>query len=150
MVDENIIKQVIKKVAEEFAFMFAEEEDETDYWLYNEHVKAEMGFSGEAEGVIIIIAPEELCRNMACNVLGIDNEEEIDLSSEDALCEFLNIFCGNLLTEVYGENAVFDLYPPKAEKIQLAELENLLGKEDFISILIDDFPSFIIVRIKSN
>lgn len=150
MIDEAKVKQVLRKVAEEFAFMFADEYKETGDLVCDRLIKSKMAFSGPLKGEIIMIAPEELCRNMVSNVLGIDESEGggANVEPEEALCEFLNIFCGNLLTEIGGEENVFDLYPPEAEDIKVGNLEDIVSGGGFISLLLDDIPLFVKVDIE--
>ncbi len=150
MIEEAKVKQVLKKVAEEFAFMFADDqENPSDELVCDGLIRARMKFSGDIKGEIIMVAPVELCRNMVSNVLGIEEtEEQTNVDPKEALAEFLNIYCGNLLTEVGGEDAVFDLCPPEAEEIPLENLGNLVDEEEYLSILLDEIPIFVKVIIE--
>jgi chemotaxis protein CheY-P-specific phosphatase CheC len=88
--NREVVKQILTDVAQNFAFMFADDMEES-LESSPPYVKAEMSFLGPYKGKIIMVAPELLCGDIMNNVLGID-ESEIDLEIEpkDALCEFLN------------------------------------------------------------
>ncbi|MCX8065358.1 MAG: chemotaxis protein CheX [Candidatus Hydrogenedentes bacterium] len=150
MINDKTIKQVLKRVAEEFAFMFTEEVEDTVYEIPSNLVESEMEFFGPIRGKVIMIAPEEFCKIVISNVLGIEDidGEEISVSVEEALCEFLNIFCGNLLTESFGEDVIFDLYPPKSGKTDLEYWGEMLSNEKFICVLIEEYPVYVCIKIK--
>jgi len=150
MIEDAQIKQVFSKVAEEFAFMFAEEMENPGEVVCDKLIKASMKFSGPFKGEIIMIAPIELCLNMVNNVLGVEPSEDegLNVDPKEALCEFINIFCGNLLTEIGGEDAIFDLYPPESEEIEISKLESMVDAEKYISLSLDEQPIFVKVIIE--
>ncbi len=148
--DKKLITKVLTDVAKEFAFMFADqilEEMET----VPPYIRAEMSFSGYYSGKVSMVCPEELCESMMNNVLGIDEEEtDIEVEPKDALCEFLNIFCGNFLTALAGVEPIFELNPPFAEDISAEEWEKLKQDANFLELSLDDYPIFISVEYKQE
>ncbi|MGC8739725.1 MAG: chemotaxis protein CheX [Candidatus Hydrogenedens sp.] len=148
--DKELIKKVLTDVAKEFAFMFADDWSEQQDAM-PPYIKAEMSFSGPYKGNAIIVTPEELCREMMSNVLGIDEEEtDIEVEPKDALCEFLNIFCGNFLTSLAGTEPVFELQPPSAEEINEEQWEKIRQDADFVELSLDDYPVYISVECKNE
>lgn len=144
--NKEIIKQILINVAQNFAFMFADDLEESQD-TSPPYVKAEMSFSGPYKGKSIVIAPELLCNTMMNNVLGIDeNELNLGIEPKDALCEFLNIFCGNLLTTIAGTEPIFELNPPIVNEIDEKEWEEVKNDADFIQLSLDDYPIYISVK----
>ena len=61
---------------------------------------------------------------LAANLLGVDsNDEDAGAQGEDAVREFMNIVCGQLVTAVYGADEVFNLTIPETR--ELAETPDL-------------------------
>ncbi len=78
----------------------------------NARTCAIISFSGSGTGTLVLIATDKMLPELAANMLG---EAETLLSvdeQKDALGELANIICGNVLPDVGGERAVFDLAPP--------------------------------------
>jgi len=71
---------------------------------------ASISFAGPFEGTLALSASNELLPAIAANMLGLDfgqvPSQEIQ---RDALKELLNVTCGNLLSEVAGEEAIFNV-----------------------------------------
>lgn len=146
--DKELVKKVLTEVAQEFAFMFADDLSELPE-APPPYIKAEMSFSGPYTGKTIIVAPKDLCKTMMNNILGIDEEEtDIEVEPKDALCEFLNIFCGNFLTALAGPEPVFELLPPIADEISTEECEKIKRDTNFIEMSLDDYPLCISVNYK--
>lgn len=148
--DKGLIKKVLTDVAQEFAFMFADDLLEQQE-VNPPYIKAEMFFWGPYTGKAVIVSPEDLCKAMMNNVLGIGEEEtDIEVEPKDALCEFLNIFCGNFLTALAGVEPIFELQPPSANEIQEEEWEKLKQDTNFIELSLDDYPIYISVEYKQE
>ena len=78
-----------------------------------------MTYSGGMTGSISLIVPDDVCPEIAANVLGKDPDDAIVAAqSADALKEVLNVLCGNILTAVAGESPVFDLSVPEGSFFQ--------------------------------
>jgi CheY-specific phosphatase CheX len=55
----------------------------------------------------------ELLSEIAVNMLGVDDEDEITPEDQsDALKETINIICGNILPVIGGKQAVFNIGTP--------------------------------------
>lgn len=144
--DKELVKKVFTEVAQEFAFMFADDSSEQQA-VGPPYIKAEMSFSGHHTGKVIMASPEELCKAMMSNVLGLDDEDiSVDVEPKDALCEFINIFCGNFLTALAGTEPVFELHPPSAEEIDEENWIKIIGNPNFIGLSLDEYPIYVSVE----
>ena len=142
---EEILIKVSCDIFEKLSFMFGEvidlDEAESDSDLF---IKADMSFKWEKDGTVEIIVPSELAESLAKNILGIDESDNLDqVSPHDALKELLNTICGRLLPAIFGDENIFDLYPPQTSEINYEEWESLLENKDYIVVEIEDNPVLI-------
>ena len=139
------IEEVFTSVLEQLAFMFAEltpnEELPTDV---ESPVLVEIGFSGHSEGKLQLISPQSICHEMACNMLGLDEDEEDNIDpTHDALRELLNVTLGQLLTTIAGVKPVFDLSPPSVTPLTNDRWKEKTRDEQNIGFFVDDSPMLI-------
>ena len=83
---------------------------------------------------------------VSANMLGTDEDsDDASEASIDALKEALNIFCGNLLTEMAGEEPVFDLGTPQV----LESLSEMSGTDLAVETWLeaDGFPALMRLQI---
>ena len=143
------ISEVVCDVFEKLAFMFGEVADRDELpAAADTNVRATMTYSGATTGSLSVTVPQEVCFEIAANVLGTDSDEIEDAQSHDALKEVLNVLCGNLLTAVAGEDPVFDLSVPEIDQIDANAWTALVEDNNNIVFLIDDSP--VIVRFTSE
>lgn len=110
--------QVVGRVLEETAYLFTDEIEESaipDITNWEaEGVKLHFTeHNGTRLGAVHLWVTKGFATLAASNMLGV--EEDDPLASQkgmDALREILNVILGNLLTEVYGEEPVFDINLP--------------------------------------
>lgn len=125
----ELVENVFCDVFENLAFMFGELVDKGELLSPGtELIQASMSFSGAQTGEIILVVPDEMCPEIAANVLGLDpDEDKVHELAADALKEMINIICGQLLTEIAGEKPIFDLSVPTIQKIDPLEWSELLN-----------------------
>ena len=71
-------------------------------------------FHGPFDGKVIVTLPEAALGELACNMLGLDDDAVIPVDTQqDALKELANVVCGNLLPEIAGTTPVFNVDGPK-------------------------------------
>ncbi len=100
-------------VVEGFALMIGELDEQGPGATPQDWVQAKLSFHGPSAGVLAVAAPQELVREMASNILGVDSDGNgADEAAPDALKEFANLLCGRIATAVGSEEAVFDLSVP--------------------------------------
>lgn len=139
---DEIISRIVYDVFEKLAFMFGEVADRDELPEPAAlNMRASMTFAGDMTGSISLIVPENVCPEIAANVLGKDPDDDIVVAqSADALKEVLNVLCGNILTAVAGEAPVFDLSVPEVDAVDAAGWKVLLDDKSIHVFLVDDSP----------
>ncbi len=145
---QETLKRVVVDVLERFAFMFAEScedhPDASDDWYV-----VELTFRGPDCGVLRIAANDVMCQELAVNVLGTDDVDELEPSAPgDALKELANIVLGQVVADLFGDEAVFALSIPTL----LTTVDNSTLRDEVASIalLVDDEPLIASLAITAN
>lgn len=138
----EITTEVLCDVLEKFAFEFGDPADLADIRPPGEETFiARMCFRGVSQGALTLLVPRGLGLEIAANVLGLDPEDaSVPERAHDAIKEVLNVVCGNLLTRIAGEEAVFDLSIPETRLAGAGIWDEWLAREDTIGVLVDDRP----------
>ena len=122
MCNENELNRALYRVAEEvlasLAFMLPVPPEETSQQGDEKRSRtwaASVGFTGHANGSVMLAAWEEMLPQLAANMLGLPEggPEATPDQQQDALVELANVISGNLLTEVWGPEAACTLTPPR-------------------------------------
>ena len=131
-------------VLERFTFMFAETPEEEPGEWDGEYLHSAITFEGPEKGVISITAPSPLCKEIAANVLGeLDSDDILQETAADAVKELLNIICGELVAELYGTKVVVNLSVPSFEITDKGKWQELAGDADVIKVLVEDQPMIV-------
>ncbi len=152
MLNNELIEQaveVIGRVLSESAFIFTDPIEEDKKPDVNEwDVKGvSLSFSGHCNGRLSMWAGNEFLRCAAANMLGLDEDSDsVREKIIDALKEILNIIVGNLLTEVYGTEPIFDLSIP--EKLSNESVKIDYDPEKAIWLEAEGNPVLFIVDIE--
>jgi CheY-specific phosphatase CheX len=111
---DNIIEIVTAETLEKLAFMFASPYNPEDSVEENPDIGVSVSFNGPFSGTLQMKVSGEVLSEIAGNMLGVDDEDEITLEDKnDALKESVNVICGNILPAISGELAVFNIDAPK-------------------------------------
>jgi CheY-specific phosphatase CheX len=106
---EHLFGRVIAETLEGLAFVFAFDEGEG---RKPDGPCVELAFSGPFAGAFFLWMDDSLLDEVTENMLGMEEGSGISAAErEDALKETANVICGNLLPEIGGRDAVFDLLP---------------------------------------
>lgn len=141
--DRELITGTLQEVFEQVAFMFPESppDDEPFPAPDGPTVMARIEFSGPWRGVLSLAAPESVCAEIAANALGVDpDDREAGDIAHDALGELLNVCCGRLLTDMAGEEPVFDLALPSVSPFTIEQWAELLQNPECIRIVVEGRP----------
>ncbi|MCA9245027.1 MAG: chemotaxis protein CheX [Phycisphaerales bacterium] len=81
-------------------------------------------YSGDASGVVRCSCSRGFAAMLAQNLLGAEAGEAVDdETATDALREFMNVLCGNLVTSIHGSTGVFDIGIPQVTELESAPSE---------------------------
>jgi len=140
--DSEIVEKVFCEVLENFAFLFGDPCKKNELIANNKaYLSAMINFRGSRHGIIGVAAPVDLCVEMAAGILGIDSDDDdAGEKAGDALKEFINIMCGQLLTTIYGDEEIFNMSIPEIESMDENEWQNLVDRPETIGLLVDDSP----------
>ena len=146
------VSKIFCEVMEKFAFMFGELTPKEDLLQTpSTYVRASMTFDGELAGRMTLIVPEALCAVIAANVLGIEPDDALVAARAlDALKEILNITCGHVVTDLVGEQPVFELSIPVVSKLDEGEWPSSLENPDSLVFLFDDNPVLLQFTVSNN
>jgi hypothetical protein len=106
------LKTVVTDVLGDLAFMVTDDEA-PDLRAGAVWMQARITYFGPASGTLSCWCTRDLATQLAANLLGIEPEEGQALTAaDDALREFMNVLCGQLVTSWHGTEAVFNLSIP--------------------------------------
>ena len=109
----NVISKVVTETIEKLVFMFASPYDPENSTEGDPGIGVSVSFTGPFSGTLGMKVSEEVLSEIAVNMLGVDDEDEITPEDQsDALKETINIICGNILPVIGGKQAVFNIGTP--------------------------------------
>ncbi len=142
---DEVLTQVVGDILESQAFMFSDPLDELPSFPGDSLLVA-MHFSGPFQGELSMAIPVELCAEVAANMLGLEPDDELaEHRAHDAVKELLNVACGHVLTELAGEEPVFDLAVPTVMPMDELEWIKFINSAGCVALSIDDAP--LVVRL---
>ena len=111
---KSIIAATANDTLEKLAFLFVLSDDEWTDDQPEPVVTGRVAFNGHFGGSLMIQLSSAVIPELACNMLGLDDEDEIsDADQQDALKEILNVICGNVLPAVAGDQVEFNIDAPE-------------------------------------
>lgn len=146
----EVLGRVFCSVLERMAFMFGEAAEAGDLPdTVADPVKASISFEGPIRGTLLLAIPREMCSEVAANSLGMDaGDPEAVSRGEDAFKELINVLCGNVLTEVAGDEVIFDLSIPEMKATSESDWKALQEDENTALFLVDDYPALVQFNIQ--
>ncbi|MDZ7753474.1 MAG: hypothetical protein U5S82_17975 [Gammaproteobacteria bacterium] len=140
--DRAHLLRSLASVFEGLAFMFVDEADD-DLGTADAFIGAGIEFRGRGvSGEMEIIVPADLCKELAENILGTDDDDEPlpEDSAAGALAEVLNVACGYLLVQKHGDDHIFDLSIPHTRPVTAGEWDGLSKDDRYVLFAVDDAP----------
>lgn len=134
-----------QNVLETQVFMFGDLFDKGEFdCLETDFIMASVSFDGPVNGQCFWVAPVSFCVELAANMLGVSNDDDLALSGTmDALSELANVTCCQFLTTAFGTQPLFHLHCPVATsldtqgwKMQIADSNTQGVSVDGYSVLI--------------
>jgi len=144
---KTILAEGFRDVIEKIAFMFAEPVPRDDLVpAESACLRATIRFDGpERSGTVSIAAPMGLCIEVAANVLGLDAGERVGVGeASDALRELVNVLCGRFLTDLAGDEPVFNLSIPEVLQLDQTSWDELVKSGEALTFVVDDTAPMIV------
>ncbi|MCB0311490.1 MAG: chemotaxis protein CheX [Bdellovibrionales bacterium] len=137
------IEKVTTRILEDWAMMMVEPLPNVNSAFNQEepYLLATVKFKGVMSGTYHILCQEGFLDNLAGNLLGFDEHADSE-ERNDALREMANVLCGNLLTECYGDDTVFDLSLPEVHEIEADKISTYFNNRS-ASYLADEEPVLV-------
>lgn len=106
------LQQAAALTFEELCFLFPDCELTEAQQRASMDAAVQVEFCGPFHGALVLRLSEALLPSIAANMLG-EVETPSAAEQDDALGEIANVICGNVLPEIAGAHAVFQLSAPK-------------------------------------
>jgi hypothetical protein len=110
------LETILSEVLADLAFMFSDDEVaepmEGQEWL-----ETTICYDGPSTGALTFRCTRGFSLLLAGNLLGIDPDQGSDEDGEDAVKEFMNIVCGQLVTAWHGVEDIYNLSIPKIKHL---------------------------------
>lgn len=140
---KEVTLQTVMEVLEQTAFVFPDAVDMLDGVSFDDlsFIMVKLNFTGDYKGEVRMILAIDFCTELAANLLGEDIEDSTpDENNYDSAKEMLNIISGQLLTRMFGDEALFSLTAPEVEELPNEKLFELIDKSDYALCMVDEFP----------
>ena len=103
---------VVTEVLGDLAFMVSDDEP-IDLPAGAAWLRCEVSYDGPAQGTVCCWCTRDFAIQLAANLLGTEPDEgDAQIVAEDAVCEFMNVLCGQLVTTWHGKDDVYNLSIP--------------------------------------
>ncbi len=111
------LQTIFSDILSDMAFIFvADPDDGVSLGEYTLQVR--VSYKGPQNGILQLRCDGRFAAVVAANLLGVDEEDSAaEQGRLDALKELMNVVCGNLVTELYGTEGLFELTIPEVTAI---------------------------------
>ena len=137
------LASVLSRVLEQVAFVFSEPAGELAKIdpAAEPYIEISLKYSGASTGHLSLILPLSLSRQFSSGMLGIepDPNDEAD-SQADAAKEIGNIVTGQLLTELFGTKAIFNVAAPEVHELLPEQFFALLENREYVCNMVENQP----------
>lgn len=141
---------VLSDILERFGFLFADFAEKREIRPpEKDSARAEMTFSGAMNGNLALLVTDELAHELTANVMGLEPDDEtIPGRVDDTVKELLNLICGHMITELAGEEQVFDLSIPEVSRVSADAWLATLGRSQTVCLQVEDRPILLEIQIE--
>jgi hypothetical protein len=107
------LREIFSDTLANLAFMFVDDE-QVDPDPHEDWFQTTIRYKGPGSGQLGLICPRSFTTALAANLLGVNPEDrQANSKAIDAVKELMNILCGQLVTQVYGSDVLFNLSIPR-------------------------------------
>lgn len=151
------MNDVFCRVMESLAFYFVDPMDQQKIDAQRDmnipYRQVSMRFDGPHAGSVALYLPQSMFKTIWANMLGVDEDDDEDVPAaqqNDAVCELLNVICGQLLTAFWGTGLVFDLRIPEMKNIDTQTLTQVLSVPSTCCFNSDDGIILLQISVDEN
>jgi CheY-specific phosphatase CheX len=141
--NSTTIDEVFLDIVEKLAFMFGDPCDVADMSMSEgSWSRASIRFKGSVTGVVSLSVPDELCLEIAENILGMDMgdvEDELEVG-RDSVKEMLNVVCGHVVPILQGDGSDVQLEVPVLESVRSEECIASASQDGVTAYNLDGSP----------
>jgi CheY-specific phosphatase CheX len=110
------LTSIVLEVLGDLAFMLTDDQP-ADWSVGTISLQGEITYRGCVSGTLRCWCTRGFAARLAANLLGIEAEQrEAQADATDAVREFLNVLCGQLITVWHGRQGIFDLAIPRVHE----------------------------------
>jgi len=144
-----LIDAVMGPVLATFAFVFPEPASPDQALEPGDQIMcAAITFSGAAGGTMTLCAPDDLCVELAANILGIETDDpDVRLRGADMLSEVTNIAAGHVSTRI-EPNLQTDLHPPTVTRMSRAEWDRAASSPTSRTYVVEGRPLVVTLALR--
>ena len=111
------LREIFSDTLANLAFMFVDDEpvnpDPNEDWF-----QTTIRYKGPRSGQLGLFCPRSFTTALAANLLGVNPEDRrANTQAIDAVKELMNILCGQLVTQLYGYDVLFNLSIPRCRML---------------------------------
>jgi len=111
------LREIFSETLANLAFMFTDDDlpfaSSGEAWF-----ETSIRYDGPQSGELRLLCDRAFMKDLAGNLLGTDQDDpDADAKGIDAVKELMNILCGQLVTDFYGSDAVFNLSIPECTRL---------------------------------
>ena len=142
--------RVFLDVSERMLFMFGERLERHELPPSPESALiARMAFVGPVRGTIGLAASRAACLHFAHAAMGTNGDEAADDAlGIDALRELVNVLCGNLLVELAGDDAVFEVSVPVVNNLTSSSWGTMADQKSTLAFAVDEHTVLLQITTK--
>ena len=152
MPESSQAEEVIQQVLEQHAYLFGDPVPASQLPATLEDlIEVVVAFHGAFTGRMVLSCTRELSHELAANVLGMMEPDEIeDEDAEDALKELMNVLAGRLLAQLEAEPGLVQIGPPMlGSDADGSHWKDLLGSTGTCSFLVEDHPAMFRLELEN-
>ena len=134
---------VLSRVLEQVAFVFPEPMTESDKIdpAAESFIEISLRYWGASSGRVALILPASLSRQFSAGMLGLDPDTDDTTDSQtDAAKEIGNIVTGQVLTELFGSRAIYNMAAPEVRELAPADFFAILDGGPYVCCQVEGRP----------
>ncbi len=132
----DILTDVTLSVLQTMVFATGERSPVNPPFEDDAYLFTEIGYCGDRNGQLAIMASKSLCREWAALMTSDDSESQL----WDALGEVTNTIGGNWLTQAFSFSEVIKLRPPATSVAEQSRWDRMLNCPDSVVLSVDGCP----------